>query len=109
MKKIVEVIRPNASMRTFATTANIEGVDSYTSVYTKDTEVPEAAKAMVADLWNVPAVKYVSLSRGEVGVEVSGAWEDEWASVSPVILEIVNRHIFGGDGEHSVRDNRSAY
>lgn len=109
MKKILEVIHPNTAIRTFGTTVNIPGVDNYLSVYSTETELPEAAKAIVAALWEVPAVKNLSLSRGEIRVEVSEAWEDEWQHVSPQILEIINKALFDGEATCCVRDDAARY
>lgn len=109
MKKILEVIHPKTSIRTYGTTVNIPGVDQYVSVYTPTAEVPEAAQEIVSALWAIPAVKQISLSRGEIRVEVSEAWEDEWDSVSPSVLEIINKALFDGEATCSVRDDAARY
>lgn len=109
MKKILEVIHPNTAMRTFAHTVNIDGVDSCHSMHSRSSEVPEAAQAIAAQIWDIDAVKRISFSRGETSIEVSEAWEDEWAHVSPRILNIINQELFGGEATCLVRDDAARY
>lgn len=110
IKRIVEVIHPNEMLRTYGTTKNIEGIDKYLTIYGLDTEMPEAARPLVEELWAVPAVKQISFSRGEIRIEVSDAWHDLWDEhVSPVIRDIINRHLFNGEAECTVRDDAARY
>lgn len=109
MKKILEVIHPNTAMRTFAHTVNIEGVDGYHTMHTPSSEIPDAAQAIAAQIWDIPAVNGVSFSRGETRVEVSDAWEDEWDQVSPKILTIINKELFDGEAVCAVRDDATEY
>ena len=109
MKKFLEVFHPNTAMRTFWTTVNIDGVDSYVSLHSPACEAPPSCVDMVRSLWAVPAVKGISLSRGEIRIEVSEAWEDEWEHVSPAVLDIIDGALFGGEATRAVRDDAAEY
>lgn len=106
-KRVVEVIHPNETMRTYAVTASFVVPDYGIVKYAAN--LHESIRPLVEQLFEMPAVADVYLTRGEIRIEVTAAYIDYWDEVSPIFQELVNQHFFNGEAEVTVRNEREKY
>jgi hypothetical protein len=106
--RIVEVIHPNEAMRTYGLTATFELPEDHGSISSAD-NMPASIKLLIEDLFDLTFVKQLSMSKGEIRVEVTAAYEEHWDDVSPTLTQMFNSFFFEGDAIVSQRDERPAY
>ena len=106
--RIVEVIHPNESMRTYGFTTTFELPEDTYMIRNTD-KMPDSIKVLIEDLFAMPFVKELSMSKGEIRVEVTAAYEEDWDYVTPRLTSLFNNFFFDGDATVSQRDERPAH
>lgn len=102
-KRIVEVLYPNDDIREYATSYGLEEVERY-QLRTNPDNCAESMKPLVKELHAMPWIDKMSLRRDNITVEITNAYT--WDEVRDVIIETINRHIFAGEAEVTVKDTR---
>lgn len=102
-QRIVEVIQINPAYRTYGITASFNVPSFFISPRNLDC-LDKTIRPLVEQLLEIVAVKNIHLSRGEIGIEVTVAYENFWHEISPIFIELINEFFFQGQAEVSVSD-----
>lgn len=105
-KRIVEVIYPNPDLREYVVSIILPTNDKF-GLDTEVKDAPDEMKPVLSELWAMPCVDRVRQDRSSFRVEITLAYE--WDEVRDSIIGVINQHIFAGEAEVSIKDQRPRY